>query len=152
MILGHAGDINILPAIVVEIADGDTHIVAISRQPDLLRDVREGSIMVVMEQAVVVFGRIFLEGWNRRPVNEEDVRVPVVVVIDQTHPGDHRLRLVLVGSRTAVGHEIYARPGGDVFKPDAGAAVCLNRNLDRNGEGNDRPDGKHQPKHCRNSV
>src|SRR5437667_1511350 len=144
MILGHAGDINILPAIVVEIADGDTHIVAISRQPDLLRDVRKGSIMVVMEQAVVVFGRIFLEGWNRRPVNEEDVRVAVVVVIDQTNPGDHRLRLVLGGSRTAVGHEIYARPGGDVFKADAGRAVCLNRNLDRTGEGNDRAAGHDQ--------
>ena len=85
MILRHAGDVNVLPAVVIEITDGDAHIVAVSRQPGLLGNIREGSVMIVVEQAVVVFRGIFFEGWNRRAINEEDVRVSVVVVVDETN-------------------------------------------------------------------
>ena len=82
MILGHTGDVNIGPAIVIEIADRDPHIVTIARQSGLFRDVSEGPIMIVVVQAVVVFRGGFLEGWNCGAVNKEEVRVTIVVVID----------------------------------------------------------------------
>src|SRR2546423_14429796 len=85
MILCHAGDVNILPAVVIEITDGHPHIVAVAGQSGLLGNIREGSVVIVVEQAVVVFRGIFFEGWNRRPINKEDVRVSVVVVIDETN-------------------------------------------------------------------
>ena len=82
MIFGNAGDVNILPPVVIEVADGYAHVIAIAHQPGSLCDVGERAVMVVVEEAVVVFRGLFLEGRNRRPVNEEDIQVSVVVVID----------------------------------------------------------------------
>jgi len=152
MVLRHAGDINILPAIVVEIADGDSHVVAIALESGLLRDVCEGAVVVVVEQAVVVFGRVFFEGWNRSPVNQEDVRVSVVVIIDQTNARDHRFRLVFIRSRATVRKEVHTGASRDIFETDAAGVVWLNPSCDRYGKSRERCCRKDDPKHCRRRV
>src|SRR6267378_2653042 len=113
MILGDAGDVNILPTVVIEVTDGDAHVVAVASQSRPFRDVREGAVMVVVEKAVIVSWGLFLERRNRRPVNDEDIQISVVVVIEQTYTRDHRLRLIFVRSWTAVRHEIHTRAAGD---------------------------------------
>ena len=76
MILGDARDVNVRPAVVIKIADGDSHVVAIARQAGFLRYVREGSIMIVVEQAVVVLRGIFFQRWNRGAINQKMSRYP----------------------------------------------------------------------------
>ena len=82
MILGDARNKNIGPAIVIEIAYRDAHVVTIAGESRLLRDVSEGSIVIVVVETVIVFWRIFLEGWNCGAIDEENVQVTVVVVIE----------------------------------------------------------------------
>ena len=84
--------------------------------------------MIVVVQAVVVFRGAFLEGWNCGAVNKEEVRVTIVVVIDQGDARDHRFGLVLVRTRTAIRHKVHIRAGGDVFKTDGTAVVRLSSN------------------------
>src|SRR5260370_5747793 len=110
MILRNAGDINILPTVVVEVADGDAHVLAIAHQSGFLSDVRKRAVMVVVEKAAVIFRGLFLERRNRCPVNEEDIQVSVVVIIDYTNSRDHRLRLVFVGSWATVRQEVQTTP------------------------------------------
>ena len=144
MILGDAGDVNILPSIVVEVADGNTHVVAVAHQSGFLGDVRERTVMVVVEKAVVVFRGLFLKGRNRCPVNEKDIQVPVVVVIDETNARDHRLRLVFVRSWTTVRQEVQTRSAGDVFKTNPAALLCLCCNHDRYRKSDD---GRYRENH-----
>jgi len=104
--------------------------------------------MVVVEEAIVVFRGLFLERGERRPINKEDVEVPVVVIVDKADARDHRFRLVLVRSWTGVGHEVQARPRGDVFETDGAGVIRLNAKYDGCGNSSDPRYGKEVPKHC----
>ncbi len=128
MILGHAGNENIGPAIVIEIADCDSHIVPIARQAGLFRDVCEGLIMVVVVEAVVVFRRVFRQRWNCSAVEEEDVQISIVVVIEQGDARNHRFGLILVWSWTAVLEKIHTGFCCDVFETDGAGMVGLRCN------------------------
>jgi len=128
MILGHAGNKNIGPAIVIEIADCDSHIVTIARQAGLFRHVCEGPIVVVVVEAVVVFRRVLRQRWNCSSVEEEDVQVSIVVVIEQGDARNHRFGLILVRSWTAVLEKVHTGLCGDVFETDGAGVVGLRCN------------------------
>src|SRR5438128_608894 len=48
MVFRHAGNVNILPPIVVIIPDGHAHVEAIARQPSLFGHISEGAVMIVV--------------------------------------------------------------------------------------------------------
>ena len=86
--------------------------------------------MVVMEKTVVVFGRFFLQRWNCRAVDYENVQPAVIVVINQPDAGDHGLRLVLVGSWRTVRGEVQAGAARHVFKANGGVG-CVDVGVER---------------------
>ena len=106
LVAGHVRDIDIGPAVVIVVADGHAHPVALAGDAGFFGDIGEGAVAIVVEEAVPVFRRVLLERRNRRAVDEVDVQVAVVVVIEQRHAGHHGFGLILVRSGTAVGDEV----------------------------------------------
>src|SRR6266436_4191238 len=84
--------------------------------------------MIVVVQTVVILRGVLFEGWNWGAINEEEVRVSIVVVIDQSDARDHCFGLVLVRSRTAIFHKVHTGLGGDVFKTNRAGVVRLRGN------------------------
>src|SRR5260370_3519005 len=93
MILGDARDVNILPTVVIEVTDGDAHVVAIAYQSGFLCNVRERAVMVVVEEAVFVFWGLFSERRKLRPPYDLDILIFVFVGIYFDHAPRHLLRL-----------------------------------------------------------
>src|ERR1022692_1858635 len=96
LIPGHAGEEDIRPSIVIVISNGDADAVALALDSGFLRNIRESSVMVIVEKAVPILGRLFLQRRDGRAVHEVNVQVAVIVVIEKGHPGEHRLGQVLV--------------------------------------------------------
>ena len=60
LILRHVDDVDVRPAVVVEVADRHAHAVTLSRNSGLFRDVGERAVAVVVEQPVPVLRVFFL--------------------------------------------------------------------------------------------
>ena len=100
MIAAHGGDIDIVEAVIIEVADGAAHSVHLNGQPGLASDVCEGSVVVV-----VIERGIGLMGLMVRPihrVDEQNVLPSVVVVVEKARAAAHRLRQVLLSECAAV--------------------------------------------------
>ncbi len=118
-----AGDVRheeIGPAVVVVIAHGDAHPVALACHPGSVGDVGEGQVPVVVEEPVLVLVAFLLEGRDGRAVDEEDVGIAVVVVIEHGHARHHGLGLVLVRRGRALDGELHSGARGDLFEADRG--------------------------------
>ena len=74
--------------------------------------------MVVVEEAVPVFGRLFAQRGDGRAVDEINIQVTVVIVIEERHAGQHGFGQVLVGCGATVGDEVDAGTVRDFFECD----------------------------------
>src|SRR6266851_3265685 len=116
LIAGDAGKINIRPAVVIVVADGNAHAVAGASQARFVGHVSKRQIMVVAIQAVLVLRTVLFKRWNRGAVDHVDVQVAVAIIVQQRNPSDHGLRLVLIRGRRAVGNKTNSRALGNLFK------------------------------------
>ena len=118
LILGHIGEEDVRPSIVVVVSDGDSHAVALALHARLLRDIGEGAVAVVVEQPIPIFGRFLSQRRDGRAVDEINVQIAVVIVIEQGHAGQHRFGQVLVRRWATVGCEAQAGTVRDFFECD----------------------------------
>src|SRR6266481_5655046 len=90
MILGVCGDEEIVEAVVVVIPHGHAHSEHLNVEASIVRHVREGAVMII----VVELGcRVFLNvAGPVHPVDEENVRPAVVVVVNESNARPHSLR------------------------------------------------------------
>src|SRR3990172_4118539 len=84
--------------ILVIISHGDPQIVAASPNPGLLSHILVSTVPVVLEKTVVIDLAGLFQPGHGGAVDRIDVEEAVVVEIEHGHPGDHSLRLMLVGS------------------------------------------------------
>src|ERR1043166_29790 len=101
------GDVKVEKAIVIVVADGDTHTVADVPHSGLFSDVDEAQLAGLRKQVLVEPVAGLPAGWGRgyefarvetRALDEIDVQIAVVVVIKQGHAGAHDLgHIVMAG-------------------------------------------------------
>ena len=118
LVLGDIGDEDVRPPIVVVISHRDADAVSLALDSGLLGNIREGTVAIVVEQPVPILGRLFLQRRNGRAVDEVNVQVPVVVVIEKRHAGEHGLGQILVGRGAVVRDEVDAGAVRDFFECD----------------------------------
>ncbi len=101
-----AGHEEVRSAVVVEVAHGDTMPIAPCQGGDagFFRDVLEGAVAAVPEQAVAAFGGC-LSGGERAALDGVDVEPAVTVVVDQADAAAHGFGQALQGGCVAVVHE-----------------------------------------------
>ena len=110
-----AGDKEIVVTVVVKVADCDAGGISHADQPRLFGHVFEGTIGLLVVEAVPVFRIVFL-GYaidrhgisNVRTVREEDVEPPIVVVVEQGDAGPHRLEKIFLACRRRLLPEVDA--------------------------------------------
>jgi len=102
----HAGDENVLEAVVVVVADGDSVVEAGAGEARAFGDVFEVAVAVVLEEAVGVFRGGLLQRSDVGAVGEEDVEMAVVVVVEDGHAAGHGLRRVALGGLGAIEPEV----------------------------------------------
>jgi len=66
LVFSHIGEKNIRPAVIVVVADGHAHPIALSHYAGLLSDVGESAVTVVVIEAVPVSGRLLLQRGDGR--------------------------------------------------------------------------------------
>ena len=98
-----AGDVNILPSIVVVVSDGHAHDPAFAREASGLGDV--GKVDFVMDAiGILVIERdhriaAFAIARHRRAVDRDDVEFAVVIAVDVSHAATHGFHNVLFVGR-----------------------------------------------------
>ena len=109
---------EIVVAVVIVIADRHSDAVHLDIQARFVRDVAERAVVIV----VIKLGRRVLLPVPRpvRSVDQEYIRPPVVIVVDEGHPGAHRLRQKLFAERAVVMNEVDSGFCGDILKCNAG--------------------------------
>ena len=118
LIPGYIGEKDVRPAVVVVVSDGDADAVALALHSGALGNIGVSAVAVIVEQAVPILRRLFLERWDGRAVDEVNVQVAVVVVIEERHAGEHGLGQVLIGRRAVVRDEMDARTLRDFLEGD----------------------------------
>ncbi len=124
------GEKNVGVAVIVVIANGDTHAVACAGDACFFGHVSERAVVVVVEEAIPVCGRGLFERGNLGTVNAVDIEEAVVVVVEQGDAGNHGFRLVLVGGSAVAGDEMKTGLLRNLFEVDAGKSGrgrCLHR-------------------------
>ena len=109
-----AGHQQIRTAIIVVVADSCAHCPAGIANAGLVRDVRERAIVIVVVERTLRLlpGQRHLHACG---VREVDIRIAVLVVIDQRYAAAHRLDDVArIGRRHVV--EVNAGAGGDIHQ------------------------------------
>ena len=111
-------DVEVFPAVIVVIADGDAEAPAAMRDSGLRADVGESSVMiVVVELAGMALARAYIV--ERGTVDQEDVHPAVVVVIKDRHAAAHGFHDVELFRASTGEVEIDAGGAGDVGKGNA---------------------------------
>src|ERR1700691_6235912 len=100
------GDKNVFVAVIVVVADRYADVEACSRETRLFCHVREVSMPVIFEKAVVVLRGVFAKRAQIRPVGEENVELAVVVVVEQGDASGHGFWRMALGRFIAVELEI----------------------------------------------
>src|SRR5579864_5065967 len=98
---------NVLIPVIVVVSDRDAGVIACPFEASLFRDVGEVSFAIVLEEAVVVLGRIFFQRLEVSAVGEKDIELAVIVVIEDSDTSGHRFRSVMLGAFVAVEFEVY---------------------------------------------
>jgi hypothetical protein len=89
-ILANVRYIEVGPTIVVVIRDRYADTPAIIRYAGFLCDIREGSIVVVMEERGVSRSRLAVEGVVCEAVDEVDIHPSIVVIIEERNASTER--------------------------------------------------------------
>jgi hypothetical protein len=113
-----AGYKQVGTAIIVKIADSSAHPITGTGDLRALSDVGEGSIAVVLEQAVVKFWAGFHQRWHLGAVDEINIEQAVPVVIEQGYPCRHGFGLVLLRGGRIVHDKVHTGTFGNILEPD----------------------------------
>src|ERR1039458_8975670 len=70
LIPGHIGEEDIRPSVVIVISNGDADAITLAFDSGFLRNIGESAVVVIMEKTVPILGRLFLQRWNGRAVDE----------------------------------------------------------------------------------
>jgi hypothetical protein len=137
-----AGDVEVLVAVVVVVADRDSLAVARAGEARRLRHVLEAAVRLLAVEAVPVARPVLLrQGAGRhrvvdpRPVREEDVEAAVAVVVEERHPRAHGLRQVLLRRGRRDVAEVDGQRVRDVDEADGGRGRRRRGGGKREGEG-----------------
>ena len=130
-ILSPVRDVDIRPAIVVEIGNGHAHAPAIVLNTRVRSHIRERPIVVVVEQSSMRRCLFAVERIEGRPVHDINIEPSIVVIIDQTDSRPLGLHKVGLGRRP---HPVcpMSEPGlfRDVFeyhRPALHKSACSDR-------------------------
>src|ERR1700744_5363727 len=100
MVVAYRGDVDVVFAVVVIVADGAAHAVRLDRQARLPGAIAERSVsVVVVERGVVFRGAV---PWPVHRVYKQDVLESVVVVIQHADAAPHGLGEVFLPKSTAM--------------------------------------------------
>ena len=123
-ILPVVSDENIIPPIVIVVADADALTPARVQQPCFRGHVGKGAITIVVEEAIRG-SLVRREPFNCRAVDEEKIRVTVSVVINPGRAGSRRFEQVPFGLRPAEHvDEVDSRLPRDVLESNV-AGGCM---------------------------
>jgi hypothetical protein len=92
-----AGDVEVGPTVVVEVARRDPHRVPLAVEARLFGDVAEGVVALVAVEPVPKAGIVLLKPGDPGAVGEEDVEQAVIVEIEHRDAAEHRVDDRLVG-------------------------------------------------------
>ena len=99
-----ASDKEIVEAIVIVVAHGNTSGVAGARDAGFFGHVFKGAVGFLVVKAIPIFLAVFLRNrafgrWivDARAIGEEDVEATVVVVVEESNPRTHGLQQILFG-------------------------------------------------------
>ena len=126
VILPQCRDVQIGPAIIVEIAGCDTHAVAADAESGLPGDIGKLSVAIVLVQCECGCGFLFM---SRKPggIHQQQVRVTVIVVIEECRPTPDSFRHELVTVGTVGMDKIDTRFTGDI--PEDDRRRCLRQHI-----------------------
>src|ERR1700722_3138739 len=108
------GDVDVVFAVVVKIADGATHTVHLDSQASLAGAVSEGSVSVVVIESGVILPR-----GVARPIHgihEQNVLESIVIVVEYAHTAAHSLGKVFLSEGAAMMTEGNARCSRSIDK------------------------------------
>ena len=94
-VASHSRDEQVGKAVVVVVRDRRSDIVAGAPEPGLLGDVRELPPAVVPQETVPVFRGVFAKRADIGAVREEQVGLPIAVVIEDRQAASHGGRIML---------------------------------------------------------
>ena len=105
------GDVDVVAAVVIVVADGDAHAVHLDVEAAAARDVGEGAVAIVAIErgggAAAARGAVLA-------VDEQDVGPAVAIDVEEGAARAHGLGQILLARASAVVGEVDAGGGGDV--------------------------------------
>ena len=132
MIAIERGDVDVVAAVIVVIADGHAHAVDFDIEAAARGDVGEGAVAVV---AVERGGGAAAARREVLAVDEQDIRPAVAIGIEESDAGAQRFRQVLLAGAAGVVREVDASLRGDVSEDDG-------RTIRRRGRSHDAGRGQ----------
>src|SRR5436305_1409564 len=144
MALSESGDEHVVEAIVVVVTDGNSEAENGNSQPGAASHVREGPVMIVVIEPGSGRAAAWMSG-EVCPVHQQNVRIAVIVVIDERAAWPHGFGEPFLSERTVVMREVYASLRGDVLKMNLGLSISTQANDDEPQGNRDMKDfTKHQ--------
>src|SRR5260221_10123888 len=92
----HAGYKDVFVSVIVVVADGHAGVVTSAGQASFFGNVGKRAIAVVTEEPVPIFWRSFFQTGDVCAIGEKNVRVAVIVVVEDRNASGHRFRCVLL--------------------------------------------------------
>jgi hypothetical protein len=117
-VAAQAGHEEVAVAVAVVVGGDDAQVVAAAGDAGGLGHVRERAVAAVVVQAVPEARLVLLERLDRSAVHHVEVEPAVVVVVEERHAGDHRLRLVAPLRPARVGDEADPTRFGALLEHD----------------------------------
>src|SRR5205814_10036263 len=101
------GEVNVVPTVVIVIADGHAHAVHLNVEPGMRRDVGERSVAVVVVE--LHGGALGFVAGKILAIYQQDVGIAVIVVVNEGAARSHRFQQVLLSNSARV--EVEADSG-----------------------------------------
>src|SRR5437868_5127076 len=118
LVVVYAADIEVDKAIIVVVARGYPHAIALSLHARTERHIAKRAITIVAIQPVIVLGIGLLQRGDRCTVREKQVKPSVVVVIKGRHSTQHRFDGIPARTHAVQQSEIDSGTANHVFKFD----------------------------------
>src|SRR6266404_4660739 len=96
-----SSDVNVLPAVVIEVCDSDAHAPTLAGKSCLFRDLAKFQITFLMVKRDHEVATLLVMV-HRRAIYGDDIELAIVVAVDETHASAHRLQDVTLFRRRIV--------------------------------------------------
>src|SRR5208283_458410 len=113
---------KVFVAIVVVVADRYAGIISSSSKSGLFGDVGKMALAVIFKEEVVILRGVFAECRYIGAIREENIKLTIVVVVENCDAAGHRFRGMVLGSFAAVECEID-RLKGEIDRPAARSCI-----------------------------